>query len=625
MAAMTKETLAKHHFWILIGITPILVLIAVIMISSSVGAEIDKKTGEIKSATDALKGKENPKSEAFLSRFNGQIEVLGRKRTDLWKENWERQIGLTTRMVGNKETVVQDSVRNLLRWPRSPKLNGFNYTAAYATDKNQLKFGDKIPDDEGEDQEFKKPNVYLVEFSNAGTDVKDIGQLPLEKRTGMADRVYPTTFAGGWENVLRHVNDWGNNKIRSELLWLALEDIWVQRAMLGSIKSVNDQIGAFVKTTRYENNVKAEETLLERAFESRVWYLTLKATQRPGDGRYVLSGTIRNKTDRLQLLGNNNTMVLNVWLSRANDLPVQFKIGGEFVPGGATVPIAQSEEHVLPPATPVDEIVKVEQVFDTRTVPIRRIERLALGKTDSRYAAQPLKMPLFKQFEKDEEAAKAGGASGSPSGMPLPMSSAPSSLTAGKDPSAGAAQGQSEGGGDVPSVLDSNRKRYVDQPTTQVRRMPVAICVVVDQAYIQDVLLAYANSPMRFQITQWHWQRFRGTLGDSGSGGSGPGSDDIAGPARGYEGSGGIRFGAGSIKMSGPRPGLPGAPTGGTPGLPMSGPSPLGPGGPGFPFGGDSGSLTTISEGQLTAGLVELTIYGIVSLYEKYTETPAAP
>jgi hypothetical protein len=36
-----------------------------------------------------------------------------------------------------------------------------------------------------------------------------------------------------------------------------------------------------------------------------------------------------------------------------------------------------------------------------------------------------------------------------------------------------------------------------------------------------------------------------------------------------------------------------------------------------FPFG-QGGSLTTVSEAQLTAGLVELGIYGIVSIYEKY-------
>jgi len=35
------------------------------------------------------------------------------------------------------------------------------------------------------------------------------------------------------------------------------------------------------------------------------------------------------------------------------------------------------------------------------------------------------------------------------------------------------------------------------------------------------------------------------------------------------------------------------------------------------PFG-MGGTLTTVSEAQLTSGLVELSIYGIVSLYERY-------
>ena len=39
--------------------------------------------------------------------------------------------------------------------------------------------------------------------------------------------------------------------------------------------------------------------------------------------------------------------------------------------------------------------------------------------------------------------------------------------------------------------------------------MPIGIDVVVDQAYQQDVLLAFANSPIRFQITQVTWNRFR--------------------------------------------------------------------------------------------------------------------
>src|SRR5262249_28466131 len=153
-----------------------------------------------------------------------------------------------------------------------------------------------------------------------------------------------------------------------------------------------DSIGTFKRAPRMDaNNNPIPDTNLERAFASRIWYVSLKVAQRPGDGRFVITGTLTNNTDQLQLLGTSNTLVLNVWLSNApNSPPVPFRIGGEFIAGRATMPIAQADEHVLPAGTPVNEIVKVEQVFDTKTVPIRRIDPLALGKRDSRYAAFPL-------------------------------------------------------------------------------------------------------------------------------------------------------------------------------------------------------------------------------------------
>ena len=80
--------------------------------------------------------------------------------------------------------------------------------------------------------------------------------------------------------------------------------------------------------------------------------------------------------------------------------------------------------------------------------------------------------------------------------------------------------------------------------------------------------------------------------------------------------------GMGSLGPPGGTVGLPGRPPG-VGSFPPGGPGPMGPmgsgpGGPGgFPFG-PGGTMTSVSEGQLTAGLVEVTVYGIVSLYEKY-------
>lgn len=644
--AVTKETLKKHHFWILVGLTPILVLVAVLMIDSGVGAGIEDKNKKITDAKNKLKGKDAPKSEALIGKFGSQLDELGRKRTDLWKENWERQIGLMQKSVNGKDSVVQDPVRNLLRWPKAAKLNRFNYGPDYATNKTQLKFGAPIPNEADEYREFTKQEVYLAEFSNPG--LTDIERQP-EKRTGMADRVYPTAFAGGWQAVLRHVttpSGWGESLPQPEQIWLVLEDIWVQRAVLDAVKQVNDSIGRFYPVPRRgKDGTAVPETNLERSFASRIWRIDMTVSQRPSDKRWVMSGSLTNVTDRLQLLGTGNTLVLNVWLSSAaGALPVQFRIGGEFVPGGATVAIAPADEHVLPAGTAVDKIERIEQAFDTKTVPIRRIDHVALGKSDSRYAAFALKMPLFDAFKKeaDAEAAKAsGGQSGGPGPMGGGNSLGPAAGPMGpigggsggnKGPGSdatAASQGQLEGGGSISAVVDGNRKRYIEA-TAQIRRMPVGITVIVDQAYMHDVLMAYANLPMRFQITQSHWSRFRGSLGGGGVYGSSGSSDDIVGPARGLEGSGGIKFGGSSLGPTpggssgpigggsslGPRPGGPG-PMGGGPGPMGSGPGPTGPG------SAPSGSF---SEAQLTAGLVELTIYGVVSIYEKYeSETTEKP
>jgi hypothetical protein len=181
------------------------------------------------------------------------------------------------------------------------------------------------------------------------------------------------------------------------------------------------------------------------------------------------------------------------------------------------------------------------------------------------------------------------------------------------------------GGGAIASVIDGNRRRYVEI-TPQVRRMPVAIMVVVDQAYIQDMLLAFANSPLRFQITQVTWHRFRGNLGGTGS------ASDSMGPGGSVQLTQPGIFGNGLGRSSDPDmmyPGTRGRPFPGSTPFPMSSPpipafgSPSGgmpPGGMGgFDMYGEGvGSLTTVSEAQLTSGLVELSIYGIVSLYEKY-------
>src|SRR5262249_24851854 len=119
-------------------------------------------------------------------------------------------------------------------------------------------------------------------------------------------------------------------------------------------------------------------------------------------------------------------------------------------------------------------------------------------------------------------------------------------------------------GGAANSNLTPNgleRLRYLDR-TDQVRHMAIGMVLVVDQAHIQDVLRALANSRLRFQPTQYDWTRCHGVLGTEGGVGM-PG-----GSFRGGEAAG--------APMGPVRPGM-----GGGPGRPASPGGPGGPGGPG--------------------------------------------
>ncbi|HUR53126.1 MAG TPA: hypothetical protein VMZ71_03270 [Gemmataceae bacterium] len=627
---MNKDTLKKHHFWFLAGFVPLLVLIAVLVLSSSVGSAIEAKKKAITDATSALQSKANPKPQALLKKLEEQNASLGTTRGKLWKDNWDRQ-------------------KPLFTWPAaSAKLK--------AVEKLDLKFGDPVPNDEGERDEFGKREVYLAEYSN-------------KSGTGMADRVAPTQFLGSWQQVLRHVGggNWGVRAINSDQIWLALEDIWVERSILNAVKSVNDQIGAFERVTKDAAGLAVPDDKLRRKFASRVWEIELW-TESAGSGRTRLRGKLTNITDRLQLLGIGNTMTLRVWVEDAAKKPnawFDLKIRTEFLPGKGAMKdvkdakgvvtgqepanvldiIPSDELHVLPNGTSVAEISKVVQVFDARTVPVKRIDRVVLGQLDARNANAVLKKT--EKMAKDDEAAASaagatptGGAGGNPAGPPPGMAvpggrGATGSSDGGTSAGGGAAvAGPKEGPGTVETALDANRARYLDI-SPNVRRMPIGIVLVIDQAYLQDVLLAYANSPLRFQITQVHLSRFRGTLeglgttGSSGSSGAPPG---IMSSGQGMFGSG---FGPGTEgSPMGPPPGMsvPGGlpPRGGVGGGPPPGTSAGGLGtsagglsaGPGGGLG--SGMLTTVSEAQLTSGLIEVCIYGIVSLYEKYDEKKAA-
>ena len=558
---MKSDTLKKHHFWLLFGAVPLLVGLLVIMLytgpAEAIGTQEEnykKRKGEVGSAKASGTG--------FIAALGEQKTTLEERRGQLWGVNYERQ-----------------KDEGVFAWPSVSK-------DRYLKDleKLDLRFGAKeVPALEaGKDPgtQFVVLNDEMAKF----TDSKNY----LESYTRMTSVVAPTRFEGGWNSVLRHVTNWGTGRPESNLFWLALEDFWIQRALLKPIAEVN------AKSAKFElvKPAMGPDTPLKRKFQNRTWEIDVEvATEGPNR---VIKSKLKNKTDRLQMLGLNKTMRLKVWLDDpklSNSQYFEYRIGGELVKGsGELTPKVVPEIHKIPAGTDPAQIYAIEQILDEITVPVRLVRKVELGYRDSKRSAAELKLPSF--FPEDAAPAEVA----QPGIIPPAGEEGRGPL--GGLPAGGAAART----GTAEQVLNANRKRYIER-TEQVRRMPVGLVLVVDQAFVNDVLIALGNSPLRFQITQTQWQRFRDPLAVSAAPSSSPApSGSPGGFSRpSYPGGEEEEGGQGRSSFS-PPPMFPGSSGGGT--APTAG---------------------ALPQSQVTAGLVELAVYGLVSLYEKPSVKPVDP
>ena len=591
-----KDALKKHHFWIIAAVVPLLILIAVLIIWSGAGGAI--AAGE-KAITTSVEGasKKAPKGKWIEGELEKQKTVVASKKDKLWEFNWNDQKDLFTWPMDDKGKLV-----SFLRDPKDP---------AYAKDPKSamiLKFGSPLPNDSFQFDEFKDRNVYRKAFE---TEAKSME---------------PTQFAGGdWRNVLRYVPDWTDKQPESWMIWLALEDLWVQRGLLDPIRTVTKDMAIFKPVDEKGADGKPVPAGLKRTFVSPIWQLDLEV-KAEGPRRY-LTGKIKNLTDRVQLLGIGNIMTLNVYFDN-QIVPFEFRVEGEYVEAGkkdATTIQYVPLYHDIPPDISPTAISKVTQVFDARTVPVKRIDRITIGKTSNRHANTSLKQPKF--LPEAPVAAPDAPAGGDGADGALPK-------FGGGRMGAGGSMATAAAG--LEGTFEPLKYRYIEV-TDQVRRTPVAIVLVVDSLYLQDVLAAYSNSKLRFQIAQVHYKRFRDKLtiptgpsgsspGNGGSGseggtmfGNGLGGDaERGGMLSGGMAMGGRGMGGGSGGMAGMMASMMGARGGRTPGMASMA---------GGGMGGGFGSMVTssgVAESQTAAGLIELTIYGVVSLYDRFGTTPDA-
>jgi hypothetical protein len=604
MAKVTAADLKKHHYWILAGVAPLFTLMAALFLSLNVSDAV----GKAQSATDAaIKEVEGvrPKGKGALENdYPKQKAVLTEQKDVLWKKSFENQ-------------------RVMFTWPKNGRLQEL--------EKRYPKFGQPIPSAEADNiDQIKKVEVYEAAYDR------------------LAESVQPTTFLGTWRQVFRYVSNWGERQPTDKQLWLALEDLWVQRGLMRPVNDINEAASQFDPVPPPANG---KPDPFKRTFRNRLWEVEFTIPRQATNGQRLIECKLTNRTDRLQALGANNTLALKVSLAPGAP-PALYRIQSPLVPAGQTIEVrvptpelandadrkkrreakppklvelaANPRFHAVPLGVEPTGVLGVQQVLDARNVPVRRIDELVLGKRgkDARHALATLVAPEW--YPAPEPAAAAGMMPGGPPGMPggeggemgMGGPGGPPGM-----PGMGAAVAGGAKTGSPRAVLDGNRERYL-QVTKQVRRMPVALVLVIDQMYVTDALAAFANSALRFQVTQYHWTRFRGKLDD-------PNATTLAGGMGGLPGMPGGPPGLGGF--GGPA-GMPGGPgRGGDDGGEYGGPGAggFGPGGPpglGGPggFGGPGGyGSSSLSEEQVTSGLVELSLYGVITLYERYDAPPA--
>jgi hypothetical protein len=404
----------------------------------------------------------------------------------------------------------------------------------------------------------------------------------------LPEMVKPVEFDRGWLEIINPVGEWDVNRTPTgEEIWLAQEDLWVKRELLSIVRETLDAVRIFhkvdpAKDAQAQPSKGAAEPLVVR---NANWELSLVFEPDPkNNGGMAIStkSTLKN---------------INPWKRTLTLADVPLRVGqgeGNYFDFSVNVDSVLANQTVnFPEPIPFkfraipDQELRVEQILTWQTSPIKRIDRIALGYNSHRTANRAVKAkPIGPQSEDDKKDKTAEAAPPSSSSMMSGSSMMGNMMGRGGAPVAGGKQ--------INKYIQ--RERYLDF-TEQVRWMPVGMVLIVDQEYMQDVQVAVANSRLRIQPTQIAYHRAHGVRSSVAR--DGKTADVISGP----------------VMAEGILGGGSGGSRGGRPTTPFSGA-----GGRTFP-----GAMNPTSSSEEDPNLVELSIYGIASLYERFPPKEAPP
>lgn len=336
------------------------------------------------------------------------------------------------------------------------------------------------------------------------------------------------------------------------------------------------------------------------------WILELELRGSTQNTRRTLTGFITNRSDRRQRVPG---FLMTLSDGNTDQLPERLRVPVDEINSGArrAFTIDLANRPVM-----LKLIRSVKQELDWRTVPLKRIDRMELGVPAQEQSDRLRVLPLVPyDFAKKDPRYLWG------SETPKPAPENPPK----------------------PRETSENHEirltRYLEV-TNEVRRLPVALVLVVDANYVNDVLTAMSNSRLRFQVTQAVWNRIpalgrppgpsttASRPGDVAPGTMGGSSAPPAGAAArgsGQTPQGGGMGGAGAAEgfsnvapQSGGGIGLGGGGSTGGGGAGMAASRP--PAGTGMAGSGRSDAPQPKFGFVDDSHVVQLQIYGLITLYE---------
>jgi hypothetical protein len=723
---LDTETLVKHRFWFLTGLSVIPVLIALFVLVGPVPGKIRGKREEITKEIKKVKGFSDPKRPEDVEYKKKEAEEHGKLKDVVWKAAWQKQEDLSTwpedvekkfnfkdglfalkvqadrtkgaaaepaaaepaekdknagpigefkgviipKGVSDQWIMVQGHEGKRTVTKRFERTKGAEVTVDDEKDKGKKVefkggllpgdrvtityqkgkyFGDELTPEELDafKSSYKTQLPEILQSVNPVT-AESTGVVQLK---GWAYEDDPDKIPAGASFLVFHDGEWKANRFLSKEAWTAQEDVWIQRELYRLIAKANRLVSQF------KADFKVPGT-----FRNPYWELKLSLTK---DNK--LTGTIKNLLHRRQKADVSFLVTV-----REGAEPEKISIGD-------LPPLNPLVEQAFKQAIPLQTkdatgIYAVEQVLTPETAAVRRIDVVAIGAggassagasggrptlpagglpvpaggkkgssapigvpggnaagtaakggmaQSNRTFIKELKALHFPGDPKEEESSSEKEAPSSTPGPGLYDKQQMPPGGVGKSTPGGAA-----GGKGAPSVNGFVFERYLDL-AKEARRVPVGLVLIVDQQHVGLVEAAFADSKLRFLTNQVLVNRYPynvrlpetavASADKTGGNPSGPALPP-KGPKYPMFGSSGMMKPPTMPKM-GSGPGFPGGSSSGrasyipAAGYPMQGSFPGGSG----PVGPGPEGPSASDEPEAN---IELVIYGVVTLYERYPPRP---